>query len=326
MNGKVYKITNNVTGESYIGKTIRTIEERFKEHCHGTERDDGRRSLLQKAMAEYGYRNFSIELLMDGIESQERLDEVETGFMVAYGTLNEYNKVVSYNEKSRSEERNQMNIFSDNIHLPAFVWLNKSFSSFEFSTLSNLELTVLMIVISIAQKDNEMSILLDLTELKKLEIVSLNQVFRAKELLSNIIKKGMSFNGPNLASLIISYNEVNEGEIEVQLNDEYRNFILNQTSKTAVKIENKLITKLRRSNSVKIYIYSLLNIGEKIKLDEFVRIMNPPKSYSPAKMQIYFLEPSIEEINRLRRKSFLNSEWIRKGRGGKINSVLILPE
>lgn len=100
MNGKVYKITNNVTGESYIGKTIRTIDERFKEHCHGTERDDGRRSQLQKAMARYGYENFSIELLMDGIETQERLDEVETGYMMVYGTMKEYNAKSSYNKKS----------------------------------------------------------------------------------------------------------------------------------------------------------------------------------------------------------------------------------
>ena len=29
----IYKIINNVNQKNYIGKTTRTIEERFKEHC-----------------------------------------------------------------------------------------------------------------------------------------------------------------------------------------------------------------------------------------------------------------------------------------------------
>jgi predicted GIY-YIG superfamily endonuclease len=29
----VYKITNNVNGKTYIGKTSRSLEKRFSEHC-----------------------------------------------------------------------------------------------------------------------------------------------------------------------------------------------------------------------------------------------------------------------------------------------------
>ena len=29
----IYKITNDINGKIYIGKTLSTIEQRFKEHC-----------------------------------------------------------------------------------------------------------------------------------------------------------------------------------------------------------------------------------------------------------------------------------------------------
>lgn len=37
MNGFIYKITNNVNSKKYIGKTLLSIEERFKEHCYDSQ-------------------------------------------------------------------------------------------------------------------------------------------------------------------------------------------------------------------------------------------------------------------------------------------------
>lgn len=36
MNGKIYKITNTITGEAYIGQTANSLEERFRHHKQGT--------------------------------------------------------------------------------------------------------------------------------------------------------------------------------------------------------------------------------------------------------------------------------------------------
>lgn len=36
MNGKIYKITNTETGESYVGQTINPVEVRFKQHFNGS--------------------------------------------------------------------------------------------------------------------------------------------------------------------------------------------------------------------------------------------------------------------------------------------------
>lgn len=34
MDGKIYAIRNDVNDLVYIGQTIRSVEARFKEHCH----------------------------------------------------------------------------------------------------------------------------------------------------------------------------------------------------------------------------------------------------------------------------------------------------
>lgn len=58
--GYIYKITNNINGKSYIGKTERTIEIRWKEHLrHIASLQD--RLPLYKAMAKYGKENFIVE-------------------------------------------------------------------------------------------------------------------------------------------------------------------------------------------------------------------------------------------------------------------------
>ena len=36
MNGKIYMIRNEVNGKRYIGQTVNSLEERFKQHKQGT--------------------------------------------------------------------------------------------------------------------------------------------------------------------------------------------------------------------------------------------------------------------------------------------------
>lgn len=57
--GYIYKITNNINGHIYIGKTERTIEERWNEHLKNAAIHTNR--YLYDAMNCYGYDNFSIE-------------------------------------------------------------------------------------------------------------------------------------------------------------------------------------------------------------------------------------------------------------------------
>lgn len=57
----IYKIVNDINDKIYIGKTERTIEERFKEHCRATKQLRNEKRPLYNAMNKYGIEHFKIE-------------------------------------------------------------------------------------------------------------------------------------------------------------------------------------------------------------------------------------------------------------------------
>lgn len=59
----IYKITNIVNNKSYIGKTQKTITQRWKEHCQECYRLQENHRPLYAAMNKHGIENFSIETL-----------------------------------------------------------------------------------------------------------------------------------------------------------------------------------------------------------------------------------------------------------------------
>jgi group I intron endonuclease len=67
----IYRITNSVTQNFYIGKTTKTIEERFQRHKYNAEY--GSQSYIHRSMRKYGYENFTIEI----IEQTDNLNERE---------------------------------------------------------------------------------------------------------------------------------------------------------------------------------------------------------------------------------------------------------
>ena len=86
----IYKITNRINDKVYIGKTVNTVETRWKEHCHDYKREHCEKRPLYEAMKKYGVENFSIS----EIESCniEVLNERETYWIEYYGSFkNGYN-------------------------------------------------------------------------------------------------------------------------------------------------------------------------------------------------------------------------------------------
>ena len=63
MKGFIYKITNKVNQKIYIGKTTKTIEERWKEHQCDAFKQRNENRPLHRAIRKYGVTNFSIELV-----------------------------------------------------------------------------------------------------------------------------------------------------------------------------------------------------------------------------------------------------------------------
>ena len=68
----IYQITNNINGKIYIGKTEQTIEQRFKQHCYDAFRERNEKRPLYSAMRKYGIENFSIELIEETSNPEER--------------------------------------------------------------------------------------------------------------------------------------------------------------------------------------------------------------------------------------------------------------
>ena len=80
----VYKITNQETGECYIGQA-RNVRERWNQHVKmGIGIDTPQGSKLYKAMQEYGIEHFSFELLEQCLP--EKLNEKERYFIDLYSS------------------------------------------------------------------------------------------------------------------------------------------------------------------------------------------------------------------------------------------------
>lgn len=57
----IYKITNLKNNKCYIGKTLKSIEKRWEEHCHDYLRRNKEKRPLYSAMKKYGTKNFKVE-------------------------------------------------------------------------------------------------------------------------------------------------------------------------------------------------------------------------------------------------------------------------
>lgn len=82
----IYKITNNVNGMVYIGRT-RCVYKRWREHCRDARR--GRTDCkLFAAIREYGSENFAIDTIDHAI-TKEEADEKEVFWIREYNAIEE---------------------------------------------------------------------------------------------------------------------------------------------------------------------------------------------------------------------------------------------
>lgn len=72
----IYCITNQINNKRYIGKTTKSLEERFREHCSDSFKERCNKRPLYDAMNKYGIENFIIEEL-EQVEDETKLDERE---------------------------------------------------------------------------------------------------------------------------------------------------------------------------------------------------------------------------------------------------------
>ena len=136
----IYQITNDINGKIYIGKTERTIEERFKEHCKDAYRREFEKRPLYSAMRKYGIEHFHVEMLEETESPEEReiyWIEAKRSFKNGYNaTLGgdgkhyvDYDLIIAtYNEvQNQNEVARRMNI---DVHT-----VRKVLQSYAISTL-----------------------------------------------------------------------------------------------------------------------------------------------------------------------------------------------
>lgn len=125
----IYQIVNGINGKIYVGKTERSIEERFREHCKDYTRRDFEKRPLYRAMKKYGIEHFHIELLEETDNPEERevyWIEQKRSFKDGYNaTLGgdgkhyiDYDLVIAmYLElQNQNEVARRMGISSDTVH------------------------------------------------------------------------------------------------------------------------------------------------------------------------------------------------------------------
>ena len=81
----IYKITNRHNGKVYIGKTTRTIEARWKQHCRDVDSKHAHFK-LQQAIKEFGADSFDMEQI-DFAATTEEANEKEMSWIKHYDSV-----------------------------------------------------------------------------------------------------------------------------------------------------------------------------------------------------------------------------------------------
>lgn len=96
----IYKISNDINEKIYIGKTGRTVEDRFAEHIYNSTREDITHRPLYAAMNKYGTEHFFVEKI-DECENDEEASEKEIYWITYYNSYqNGYNATLGGDGKA----------------------------------------------------------------------------------------------------------------------------------------------------------------------------------------------------------------------------------
>ena len=140
--GKIYKIVNIINDKIYVGKTIHSLEARFKDHIRCAirwqrEEEQGlphqHVSHLYRAMNKYGYDNFSIELIEE--VSDDEIDEKERYYIRILNSQKEGYNIheggaggKTWIDKPRQPTEKQLKALEAGQHRPASDKLKKRLS------------------------------------------------------------------------------------------------------------------------------------------------------------------------------------------------------
>ena len=82
--GIIYCITNRINCKKYIGQTVRSLKERWKDHCKSLKK--GEKTYLYNAIRKYGITNFIIEFICE-CPDRDSLNNQEKYYISKYETF-----------------------------------------------------------------------------------------------------------------------------------------------------------------------------------------------------------------------------------------------
>lgn len=113
----IYCIVNNINGKKYIGKTNKTIKERFKEHISDSRKERNKNRALYRAFNKYGIQNFTVYELeeCDWSIASER----EIHYISVHGTFtNGYNETAGGDGATRVDYEKAMETYFEYCNIP----------------------------------------------------------------------------------------------------------------------------------------------------------------------------------------------------------------
>ena len=109
-NGKIYKITNNINSEVYVGSTCDILRKRFNTHKKDRNKECKKNQLLYKLMNELGHDVFRIDLIEEyPCDDKQALRQREGYWIRQIGTLNMIVAGRTVHEYEESEQRKELN-------------------------------------------------------------------------------------------------------------------------------------------------------------------------------------------------------------------------
>lgn len=116
----IYCIVNNINDKKYIGKTNKTIEERFNEHIRAGRKEKNRDRALYRAFNKYGIQNFTVYKLEEC--DWDKASEREMYYISLYDTFkNGYNETLGGDGSVRIDYDEAIRVYFEycNIELAA---------------------------------------------------------------------------------------------------------------------------------------------------------------------------------------------------------------
>ena len=155
---KIYKITNDITNDIYVGSTTQHLVQRWGQHINDAYKPEYEDKPLYKLIREIGFKHFDIELIKyHPCISRKQLEDEESIYIRLYGNLNiRYN--TNKEQKHKHKPPNQDYTFYEKLMKKYFNEIDPNSFEYDERDINNINIEI---------DDDEYNELKNITKTKK---------------------------------------------------------------------------------------------------------------------------------------------------------------